>query len=175
MKPATPHPKLNLPPCRLKVAERGNELCVWDAIRGRWLVLTPEEWVRRHVLAMLTGGAGGAGDTAGSGGAAGAAVPPTSIAQEYLVNVNGQPQRADIVVFDSGARPVLVVECKAPEVKIDQRTLAQAFRYNAVLGARYVMLTNGLAHYLYEVSPAGKYIPLKTFPTLTGTAQKTRL
>jgi hypothetical protein len=163
LKTRTDYPKLNLPPCRLKVAEHGGELCVWDyaragatagrgsARRGRWLVLTPEEWVRRHVLAMLTGRAG---------------ISATSIVQEHPVNVNGTTQRADIVVFGTGGRPVLLVECKAPGVAIDDATLSQAFRYNAVLGARNVMLTNGLDHYIYEVSPDGEYLPLKEFPEL---------
>jgi hypothetical protein len=151
MKTIADFPKLTLPPCRLKVAESGGELRVWDVVRGRWLILTPEEWVRRHVLAMLTAGYG---------------VAAASIAQEYPVAVNGQPQRADIVVFGAGARPLMVVECKAPDVAVSSATLDQAFRYNAVLGARYVMLTNGLAHFIYEVTPTGEYLPLKDFPNL---------
>ncbi len=185
MKTAADYPKLNLPPCRLKVAERDGRLCVWDGVRGggisdrrgisargrggasgrgstansgfgntdvyggRWLVLTPEEWVRRHVLALLTAHKG---------------VPATSIAQEYPVDVNGMTQRADIVVMGADGVPVLLVECKAPGVAIDRDTLAQAFRYNAVLGARHVMLTNGLDHYIYKVTPDGEYLPLREFP-----------
>jgi hypothetical protein len=125
---------------------------VWDRVRGRRLVLTPEEGVRRRVLAMLTGAAG---------------VPPTSIAQEYPVDVNGTAGRADIVVFGADGRAVMLVECKAPEVAISGEVLDQAFRYNSVVGARYVMLTNGLDHYLYEVSPDGEYLPLREFPPLT--------
>ncbi|MDR1671569.1 MAG: type I restriction enzyme HsdR N-terminal domain-containing protein [Alistipes sp.] len=151
MKTTADFPKLTLPPCRLKVAERGGELRVWDVVRGRWLILTPEEWVRRHVLAMLTGGYG---------------VAAASIAQEYPVAVNGQAQRADIVVFGAGAKPLMLIECKAPDVAVSRATLDQAFRYNAVLGARYVMLTNGLAHFIYEVTPTGEYLPLKNFPKL---------
>ena len=94
-------------------------------------------------------------------------MPAAGIAQEYPVEVNGSVQRADIVVFGAGGQPLLLVECKAPEVAIDNSVLAQAFRYNAVLGARYVMLTSGLDHYIYEVSPeSGEYIPLKEFPEL---------
>jgi type I site-specific restriction endonuclease len=115
------------------------------------LVLTPEEEVRRGVLEFLH---------------TRASVPPAAIAQEYPVEMNGTTQRADIVVFGAGARPVLVVECKAPEVAIGSATLAQAFRYNTVLGARYVMLTNGTDSYLYEVSPTGEYSALKNFPKL---------
>lgn len=151
MKTAADYPKLNLPPCRLKVAEKEGGLCVWDAGRGRWLLLTPEEWVRRHVLAMLTDGMG---------------VAAASIAQEYPVEVNGSTQRADIVVFGPGVRPLLVVECKAPGVTIDHGVLSQAFRYNAVLGARWVMLSSGLDHYIYEVTASGEYLPMRDFPDL---------
>ena len=81
------------------------------------------------------------------------------------MEIGGTAQRADIVVFGP-ARPLLLVECKAPGVAIDNATLAQAFRYNAVLGARHVMLTNGLDHYIYRVSDGGEYTPLKDFPDL---------
>ena len=124
---------------------------MWDAVRGRGLVLTGEEWVRRHVLAMLVERAG---------------VSSARIAQEYPVEVNGQAQRADIVVFGRDGRPLMVVECKAPGVAVSDAVLAQAFRYNAVLGARHVMLTNGLDHYIYKVTAGGEYLPLKDFPDL---------
>lgn len=150
LKHNAPYPKLNLPACRLRVAERDGATHVWDTARGRWLVLTPEEWVRRHIIAFLSDHAG---------------VAAGNICQEYPVDMNGAPQRADIVVVGSGGQPVMLVECKAPGVAVCGSTLDQAFRYNAVLGARYVMLTNGIDHYLYEVT-AGEYAPLKDFPNL---------
>ncbi|MDR0907238.1 MAG: type I restriction enzyme HsdR N-terminal domain-containing protein [Rikenellaceae bacterium] len=150
MKTPADYPKLNLPACRLRVAERSGELCVWDTARGRWLRLSPEEWVRRHVLGWLTGQLG---------------VSAAAISQEHPVEVGGTAQRADIVVSDRAGRPLLVVECKAPEVAISDAVLAQAFRYNAVLGAPYVILTNGLDHYIYKVT-AGEYTPLSCLPPL---------
>lgn len=118
---------------------------IWDALRQKWLVLTPEEWVRRHVIEWLIHAKG---------------VPSLSISQEYPVNVNGQHQRADIVVVDEFAKPYILVECKAPEIAIDNDVVMQACRYNAVLGARYVMLTNGLKLYCYEYLN-GQYRPTK--------------
>jgi type I site-specific restriction endonuclease len=115
------------------------------------LVLTPEEWVRRHVLAMLTKRIG---------------IEAVRIAQEHPVEVNRQAQRADIVVFGPEGRPLMVIECKAPDVSVSEATMAQAFRYNTVLGAPYVMLTNGLCHYIYEVLESGEYRPLRDFPEL---------
>ncbi len=122
---------------------------VFDRARRKHLVLTPEEGVRRRILAFLA-----------------SRVDEKLIAQEYPVDVNGQPQRADIVVFDTAARPLMLVECKAPGVKITRATLAQAHRYNSVLGARYVMLTNGTDHFLYELAPDGNYLTLGEFPEL---------
>ena len=126
-------PKLNFPAIRLRARRREGQVEVWDALRGIYLVLTPEEWVRRHLIAYLVSHCG---------------VLPKRVVQEYAVPVNGQPQLA---------------ECKAPEIRIDERTLAQAVRYNSVLGARFVILTNGLRHYCCEYRD-GKYVQLSGFP-----------
>ena len=83
--------------------------------------------------------------------------------EEYAVPVNGQPQRADVVVVGDRAEPLVLAECKAPEIRIGERTLAQAVRYNSVLGARFVILTNGLRHYCCEYRD-GKYVQLSGFP-----------
>ena len=145
-------PKLNFPPIRLRARRRGETVEVWDSLRGIYLVLTPEEWVRQHLIACLTAHCG---------------AQPTRIVQEYAVPLNGQPQRADVVVVDDGARPLLLAECKAPHVKIGGRTFAQAVRYNSVLGARYVVLTNGLQHYCWELRD-GEYCRLSSLPRLCG-------
>ncbi len=143
-------PKLNFPAIRPRARRRGETVEVWDELRGMFLVLTPEEWVRQHLLAYLVSGCG---------------AQPMRIVQEYAVALNGQPQRADVVVVDDNARPLLLAECKAPEININDKTLAQTVRYNSVLGARYVILTNGLRHYCYEYLD-GKYIQLAGFPDL---------
>ena len=114
-------PKLNFPAIRLRARRRGEQVEVWDDLRGIYLVLTPEEWVRRHLIAYLVSHCG---------------VLPKRIVQEYAVPVNGQPQRADVVVVGDGAEPLVLAECKAPEIRIDERTLSQAVRYNSVLGAQ---------------------------------------
>ena len=145
-------PKLHIPAIRLRARRREGTVEVWDALRGIYLVLTPEEWVRRHLIEYLVHGCG---------------AQPTRIVQEYPVPLNGQPQRADVVVVDDAARPLLLAECKAPHVKIDGRTLAQAVRYNSVVGARYLVLTNGLCHYCCEYRD-GAYVRLDSFPSLCG-------
>ena len=143
-------PKLKFPAIRLRAKRDGERTLVWDMQRGEWLVLTPEEWVRRHVLNYLIAYRG---------------VPPTSIAQEYPVPLNGMAQRADIVVAGRDGRPLLLVECKAADVKINRSVFEQAARYNSVVCARYIVLTNGLHTSCYELR-AGEYHPLAVFPTL---------
>ena len=110
---------------------------IWDSLRRKWLVLTPEEWVRRHVVGWLVSVK---------------RVPALRISQEYPVSINGMAQRADIVVVDERAQPFILVECKAADVAIDEKVLDQARRYNAVVGARYLIITNGHQIYCYEHS-----------------------
>ena len=143
-------PKLNFPPVKLRARRQGAQTEVWDEWRGCYLVLTPEEWVRRHLIAYLETGCGAA---------------RRRIVQEYPVAMNGAPQRADVVVVDAAGQPLLLAECKAPDVKLDGRTLAQAVRYNSVLGARYLVLTNGRSHYCYELVE-GEYRQCDRFPSI---------
>lgn len=127
--------KLIFPAISPRMKEADGEKYIWDSLRRKWLVLTPEEWVRRHTIAWLVSHKG---------------IPELRISQEYPVNVNGQHQRADIVVIDESAKPYLLVECKAPEVAIDNEVAMQAMRYNSIVGARYMLLTNGKQLFCYE-------------------------
>jgi hypothetical protein len=111
-------------------------------------VLTPEEWVRRHVVEYLRRECG---------------FSPQLIVEEHPVNINGMAQRADIVVMGDDMQPLMVVECKEPNIKIGDEVLRQVVRYNSVLGCRYIALTNGIATYCYE-HDGEKYSPIKSFP-----------
>lgn len=144
-------PKLNFPAARLRMRRTADGVEVWDPVRGMWLVLTPEEWVRRHLIAWLEG----------------RGIALRRIVQEWPVKLNGQAQRADVVAVDRQGAPLLLAECKAAAVKIDGRVLDQAVRYNSVVGARYLMLTNGLVHYLYRYAE-GRYEPVRELPESFG-------
>lgn len=149
---ATPElPRLHFPSIRLRARQRDGQVEVWDALRGTYLVLTPEEWVRQHLIAYLVSHCG---------------TQPLRIVQEYPVPLNGQSQRADVVVVDDAARPLLLAECKAPDVPVNRSVFGQAVRYNSVLGARYIVLTNGLKHYCCE-RHGETYVPLSGFPSLS--------
>jgi predicted type IV restriction endonuclease len=140
-------PQINFPAIDLNLKMVDGQTFVWDFLRGKYLLLTPEERVRRHAIAFLISHCG---------------VQPHSIAQEYPVSLNGTAQRADIVVVDRDLAPVILVECKAPEVNITEQVWSQAVRYNAVVGARYVVITNGLRLFCFEHNQ-GQYRPVRSF------------
>ena len=121
---------------------------MWDAVRGTFLVLTPEEWVRQHILGYLVNQLH---------------ISPQRISLEHPVDLNGMAQRADIVVFGKDAEPEILVECKAPDITISEATLAQAVRYNSVVKARYIMLSNGLETTIYAITDEGRYRLIKKF------------
>lgn len=141
--------KLNFPPIHLRARRgAGGRTEVFDAVRGRWLVLTPEEWVRRHVVEYLRTECG---------------FQPQQIIEEYPVALNGMAQRADIVVMNCQAQPCIVVECKEPNVKINRQVLDQVVRYNSVLSCQYIVMTNGIDTFCYQ-KEGDNYTPINYFP-----------
>ncbi len=135
------------PDISARIRSVDGEKQIWDNLRKRWLVLTPEEEVRQSVISWLVMVKG---------------VPALRISQEYPVNVNGQHQRADIVVVDEFAKPYILIECKAPDIEIDNDVAMQAARYNTVVKARFVLLTNGKKLFCYEFSD-GQYRAVANF------------
>ena len=123
---------------------------VWDPVRKQWVALTPEERVRQLFLRYLLDDRG---------------VPAYLVSVEYgFAFANGKPQRADLLVFGPDARPLLLVECKAPEVAVNRAVFEQASRYNAVIGAPYLALTNGSVHYCCRLEADGRYGFLSAVP-----------
>lgn len=126
---------------------------IWDGFRRRWLVLTPEEWVRQHLARYLVERAG---------------VPQGSLSQEYPVRLGGMAQRADLVVTGCDGKPCLLAECKAPDVPLGRDVLAQAVRYNSVVGAPHVLITNGLLHFCSSLDlSTGAYVAMDGLPDLS--------
>lgn len=125
---------LNFPNYPFRLKKSGDKEYIWSLERRMWLALTPEEWVRQHVVKSLHERYGNA----------------VQIVQEYAVDIFGLSQRVDIVVFDTDMYPLLIVECKAPEVALSDDVLAQAVRYNSVVGAAQIMITNGLDHRIFN-------------------------
>ena len=131
---------LNLPQAQLKIAKKGDQIVVWCIIRKKHLVLTPEEWVRQHVIHFLIEQK---------------KVPIGLINSEHLVQINGQARRCDIVVFNTEGKSQLIVECKATTIPIDEKTFLQTSNYVQQLQAPYFWMTNGLDHVIALIELSG--------------------
>jgi len=131
---------LNLPQATLKIAKKGDQVVVWCIIRKKHLVLTPEEWVRQHVIHFLITQKN---------------VPIGRINSEHLVHINGQARRCDIVVVNDEGKPQLIVECKATTISIDEKTFLQTSNYVQQLKASYFWMTNGLTHVIAHIDQSG--------------------
>ncbi len=119
------------------------KIYIYDIIRKKHLVLTPEEWVRQHLVWFLIKARN---------------YPKSLIALEMGLKVNGLAKRSDIVVYNKQGKPRLLVECKAASIKISQDVFNQAARYNLTLKVPYLMVTNGLQHYCCKIDLAKKQV-----------------
>lgn len=128
--------KLNFSPYTFRFKNSENKISIFDAIRKKFIILTPEEWVRQHVVQFLLEEK---------------KYPKSLINVEKVLHVNGLRKRYDIVVFNSDGSIFILIECKAPEVKISQATFDQIAQYNMTLKAQYLMVTNGLNHYFCQM------------------------
>lgn len=130
------YPSLNLPAAQLRIELRDGHPVVYDPLRHQWVALTPEEHVRQHFTSWLTGELG---------------YPASRTANEVSLRLNRTSRRADTVVYDNYGRPLMIVEYKRPSVEITRRVFDQILRYNIVLRARYLVVTNGMRHYCCEI------------------------
>ena len=127
---------LNLPPYPFKLTDRNGQLSVFDELRKKNIVITPEEWVRQHFVQYLINQK---------------FYPRTLMKLEGGLRLNGMARRADIVVFNSAGKKILLVECKAPAVAVNQLVFDQAARYNMVHKVNLLAVTNGLQHYYCRI------------------------
>jgi hypothetical protein len=123
---------LNLPPHPFKLTEQKGQLYIFDILRKKLLLLTPEEWVRQHFVQYLMQVKG---------------YPKTLIKLEGGLKVNGMAKRSDIVIFDKLGQKALMVECKAPSVAITQKVFDQIALYNVTHRIPLLAVSNGLQHY----------------------------
>ncbi len=122
---------------RFKSDSNGKAL-IFDDIRRKFVALTPEEWVRQHFINYLVSERG---------------YPRGLIAVEVMFRINKLVRRADILVYDRQGRPLLLVECKAPEVKMSAAVFDQIVSYNIKFRLRYIVVTNGMEHYACSTDP----------------------
>lgn len=130
-------PVLNFPAINVRFKKNAKgSLQIFDVIRKKFMDLTPEEWVRQHIIHFLINLK---------------SVPTSLIAVEKQFLLNNTRRRFDILVYTPSLKPLIIVECKAPEVEIDQLTLNQALRYNLELKVPFVFLSNGLEHVFVDL------------------------
>lgn len=127
---------LNLPDYDCKIRNVNGKTMIFDSLRKRYVSLTPEEWVRQHFVNFLI--------TCKK-------YPPERIVNEARINLYGQIRRCDSVLYDKDLKPLVIIEYKAPSVKLSQKVFEQIASYNWVLRADYLIVSNGIKHYCCHV------------------------
>jgi hypothetical protein len=140
---------LNLPTYKFRITSKNETDYIYDVIRNKPILLTPEEWVRQHLIHYLIEDLG---------------YPKALIKVESGVVYNTRIKRSDIVIYDNLAKPHILVECKSPDVKINQSTLEQVAMYNRTLNASVLILSNGLTHYTFKLGANGELVNLAEIP-----------
>ena len=130
---------------------------IFDPCRKKFVALSPEEWVRQHLIRFLNEEKG---------------FPLSSMLIEHSLKLNNTTKRSDLLIYNRDLKPLLIAECKAPSIKLDQKVLDQALRYNLVFGVKYVILTNGIHHYSCQYTDSGELILLSDFPNYSETIEK---
>jgi hypothetical protein len=132
---------LNLPTYFFRIKEDNGKKYIFDEIRRRFVLLTPEEWVRQHMVNFLVNTK---------------SYPRQLISVEKGFQQNRNRQRYDLLVFNRKGEPMMIVECKAPGVEINQHVFDQAGRYNSTHKAEFMLITNGLKHYCCSINITNK-------------------
>lgn len=141
---------LNLPTYQFKLKQEGEITRIFDAVRKKYVVLTPEEWVRQNFLQFLIQEK---------------KFPSSLIAVEMGLKYSQLQKRADVLVYDKSGNPFLMVECKAPEIKITQDVFDQVARYNMNFKVKYLVITNGLNHFCCQMDyTTNNYLYLENIP-----------
>lgn len=132
---------LELPPYPFKIVDDNGRLTLFDEIRKKHILITPEEWVRQHFVQYLINQKG---------------YPKSLIKLEGGLRLHGNPRRTDIVIFNSSGQKILLIECKAPSVAIDQKVFDQVARYNMVHKVALLAVSNGLKHFYCRINFANE-------------------
>lgn len=146
--------KLNFPDYTFTIKDHDGKPVIFDLVRKKYVALTPEEWVRQHVIQYLN---------------LEKQVPLSLIRAESEIRLYKTRKRFDIAVFDRNGQPLLVVECKSPSVPLTQDVLDQAVRYNLAMKVGFLMLTNGLIHIYCQINTeTGNIRIINDLPDFTG-------
>lgn len=127
---------LNLPSYPVKLNDNNGVRSIYDPLRKKYIVLTPEEWVRQHFINFLSQHK---------------AYPIELMANEVLLRLNSTSKRCDTVVYNKYLTPIAIIEYKAPHIKITQEVFEQIYRYNIVLRVKYLIVSNGMQHFCCKI------------------------
>lgn len=141
---------LNLPAYTFTFREENKKTKIFDEIRKKFLVLTPEEWVRQNFIKYLIEEH---------------QFPKGLIAVEKGLKLNGLQKRVDVLIYDRNGSPIMIIECKAPNIPVDQKVFDQIGRYNINFKVPYLIVTNGLKHYCAQIDFTNRQFSfLKSIP-----------
>ncbi len=143
--------ELNLPPFEASLKEEEGKSYVLDPLRGRYVRLTPEEWVRQHFVHYLINYQ---------------AYPKNLIANEQALRVGELKRRSDTIVYNRNLEALMLLEYKAPSVALGQKVIEQALQYNFALRVPCLVVSNGLEHFAYKINYQSlTYEALNTIPS----------
>lgn len=143
--------KLNLPEYAFRTKTENTKTLIFDSIRKKFVVLTPEEWVRQNFIQYLIQEK---------------SYPQNLMAVEKQIKVNQQQRRFDLLIYQRNGNPHLIAEFKAPNVKITQNAFDQVVRYNMALRVERVVVSNGMQHFACEIDyEKNSYSFLKEIPS----------
>ncbi len=128
--------RLNLPEYEINVVERDGKRMIFDFLRRKYVALTPEEWVRQHFTHFLVSHKG---------------YPKTLLANEAQLQIGDKHLRCDTVLYNKEMQPLMIVEYKAPQIQLQQKTFDQIAAYNLLLHADFLIVSNGLQHYCCQM------------------------
>jgi len=140
--------KIEFPKDQVKVQQRQNQNQIFDVIRKKWLLLSPEEWVRQNIIQFLLIKKN---------------YPSSLIAIEKGIKLGELRKRCDIVIYDRKMSPWMIIECKEMNVPLSEKTLEQILRYHITLPAKYLVITNGTYSFGFEKSK-DQFLEMNTFP-----------
>ena len=142
--------QLNLPHFEIKIAEKNDRTYVFDVLRKKYIALTPEEWVRQHFVHYLLEHKG---------------YPAHLLTNEVELTIGSKKLRCDSLLYGKDTKPRMIIEYKAPYIKITQKVFNQIYAYNLILNADYLIISNGLQHIICKVDYSNKrYVFLKDIP-----------
>ncbi len=132
----------------MKLKKINNQEYIFDVVRKKYVLKTPEEWVRQNMINFLNTKKG---------------YPISLMSIERRSSVNGLQKRSDIICFNKDSQAILLVECKAPNIKLSYKALDQALIYHKVIKSKYILITNGTRHFCYEFRD-NKIKPISNIP-----------